>query len=95
MSLALEQPIEEWFMNEPYSKIPAHMQEAIMRYIFDRVKPGDFLTAVLENNLQKAVGHADEENIRLLGTYVQFFYNQAPASCSGSPAAVKDWLTGK
>jgi hypothetical protein len=92
--LMFEYPVEEWFHGE-YAAIPEHMQEAIRRYVVERIAPGDFLRAVLENNLSAAVGRADDENLKLLRTYVRFFYNRVPAQCSGSPAAVSAWLTNK
>lgn len=76
-----------------YADIPAHMQEAIRRYVLFGLKPGDFLTAVITNNLRNAVGYADATNLPLLKTYVQWFYNVAPGSCSGSPEIMKAWMT--
>lgn len=39
---------------------------------------GSFLTAVVENNLDEAVGKADSVNVRALPIYVKYFYNYAP-----------------
>ena len=75
-----------------YADIPAHMQEAIRRYVLQGLRPGDFLTAVITNNLREAVGRADAENLPLLKTYVQWFYNVAPGSCSGSPEIMREWM---
>lgn len=41
---------------------------------------GDFLTAVAENNLDRAVMFADETNKRLLWLYPMFLYNVAPST---------------
>jgi hypothetical protein len=92
--LVFEFSVAEWFTDE-YSKIPPHMQEAIQRYVIDRLAPGDFLRAVVENNLRRAVHSADEVNLSLLPLYVKFFYNRAPAGCHGSPQAVAAWLSSK
>lgn len=94
-AVGLEYPVDAWFADEPYSKIPKHMQEAIIRYIVERLPTGSFLQAVIENNLRDAVNRADSENLVLLKTYVQFFYNRAPAGCSGYPQVYKDWLAGR
>ena len=75
-----------------YAKIPAHMQEALRRYVLGHRKPGDFLYAVICNDLQKAVGHADEQQLPLLRTYVRWFYNIAQGNCWGSPERMKGWL---
>ena len=78
------------FMNE-YS-IPERMRGAITRYIEARRIPGGFLQAVICNNLSEAVSRADDENIRNLPAYVNFFYNHAPSQCWGSPEKMIKWL---
>ncbi len=39
---------------------------------------GSFLTAVVGNKLDEAVGRADSVNVRALPIYVKYFYNYAP-----------------
>ena len=75
-----------------YAAIPPHMQEALRRYIVQGIRPGQFLSAVLSNNLERAVGHADAENLPLLKLYVQWLYNVAPSTCWGSMAAMEAWI---
>jgi hypothetical protein len=75
-----------------YEKIPAHMQAALRRYVLEGIKPGDFLTAVICNDLRNAVGRADSENLPLLSLYVMWFYNIAPGTCWGSHEAMLKWL---
>lgn len=53
--------------------------------------PGDFLQAVLRNDLMMAAGRADLRNRRRLFEYVQWLYNEAPGPCWGSPEAVATW----
>jgi hypothetical protein len=74
--------------------IPDHMMGAIRRYIDERIHPGDFLTAVISNDLREAVGCADDTNIRALPAYVAYFYNEAPSRCWGSPEKMRAWLEG-
>lgn len=78
-----------------YSTIPLHMMESLKRYIEQRIQPGHFLTAVLENNLKEAVGRADDVNIRLLPEYIAYPYNEAPGLCWGSPERVRTWLKAR
>lgn len=75
-----------------YEKIPEHMQAALRRYVLEGIKPGDFLTAVICNDLRNAVGRADGENLPLLSLYVMWLYNIAPGSCWGSPEAMAKWM---
>ena len=76
-------------------EIPPYMRGGLDRYINDRIQPGHFLTAVLENKLVEALGHADSTNIRNLPAYVSFLYNHVPSSCWGSPVKVEAWLKGE
>ena len=72
--------------------IPERMQGAIIRYYERGLPPGDFLAAVIQNDLKEAVGRADDENVRLLKEYVMWFYNWAPAGSWGSLRNYVDWL---
>lgn len=72
--------------------IPDYMHGGIVRYVENRVEPGGFLRAVLENNLAHAVATADEKNIRALHVYAAFLYNHVPTQCHGSPERVQAWL---
>lgn len=72
--------------------IPPYMTEGIHRYIYEGIKPGGFLSAVIENNLIQAVSHADDENIKLIPQYVSYFYNEAPSACWGNRYNVDTWI---
>ena len=72
--------------------IPQRMIEPIKRYILQHQKPGDFLMAVLQNDLKNAVGRADDENIDQLPAYIALLYNEAPSQCWGSKKKVIEWL---
>lgn len=71
--------------------IPAYMLEALNAYIEQGHPVGNFLTAVLENNLKEAVGRADSTNILCIPAYVIYLYNEAPSACWGSPEKVAAW----
>ena len=72
--------------------IPKGTLDGIKRYVEDRIPPGDFLTAVLENNLRESFNQADEENRKALFEIVCHCYNALPFICWGSPGKVKNWL---
>jgi hypothetical protein len=78
-----------------YAQIPEHMQQVLRRYVLEGVRPGDFLTSVVCNDLRNAVGRADETNLPLLKLYVQWFYNIAPGSCWGSAEAMLKWCESR
>jgi hypothetical protein len=75
--------------------IPDRMMGGIRRWIEHRVPPGDFLMAVLRNDLQEACGRADDENLRNIPAYVAYLYNEAPRECWGSPEKVAIWKAGE
>ena len=71
------------------------IRAGIMRYVEHGIKPGDFLTAVLENNLMEAMGRADEDNRRDIFEICQFVHMEIPGICHGSPAIMKEWMEAK
>ncbi len=81
--------------NEGEFYIPARMFPGIERYINHGIPPGNFLRAIIKNNLKEAVMYADDENIKNIPAYVNFFYNYAPENCWGSPQELVDWNEGK
>ncbi len=75
--------------------IPERMMPGIDRYVNHKVRPGDFLQAIICNDLKLACLFADDENIKNLPAYVDYFYNEVPANCWGSEMAMLDWLEGR
>lgn len=71
--------------------VPSHMHGAIIRYVEEGIPPGDFLSAVINNDLKEACARADNTNKHNLHTFVMWFYNQAPMYCWGRANAVRDW----
>jgi hypothetical protein len=75
-----------------YLGLPEHMREAARAYVEDRHKPGQFLTAVLENNLVEAFGRADSTNNAAMELWASWLYNECPSAAWGSRGKVIDWL---
>lgn len=75
-----------------WSLIPDYMIDGLRRYIENGVQPGDFLTALLSNDLFRTFERADDTNSRAVRNYVQFLYNYAPGECWGSEERFKAWL---
>ena len=71
--------------------IPERMMGGIRRYIDHGIIPGDFLQAVITNDLRRACAAADDENLKNLAAFIAYFYNEAPSACWGSPEKMKRW----
>ena len=74
--------------------IPTRTYDAISRYVNQRIATGDFLRAVLTNNLKSAVHHGDAYNLECLVDIVKVIYNYAPSTCWGDEDKVYRWLSG-
>ena len=72
-------------------EIPERMHYQILDYVNNGTKPGDFLTAVFENNFVNAVGHADIDNLPRLPAYANLLYNLLPSACWGGKEKVQEW----
>lgn len=64
----------------------------IDRYVAVGCPPGDFLHAVLSNDLKESFARADEYNRDNLFSIVRYLYNEVPGLAWGSPEKVKLWL---
>jgi hypothetical protein len=74
--------------------IPENTEANIRRYVNYRIDPGDFLKAVLTNDLFEAYNRADEDNIVAMFFIVRFIFNQVPRCCWGEKETVRDWMNG-
>jgi hypothetical protein len=75
--------------------IPDYMHDGLINYIKHHVKPGHFLSAILQNNLRETFFRADYINVNLVKNYVKFLYNYAPSSCWGNQERFENWLEMK
>lgn len=75
-----------------YNLLP--LKGAIDDYVATGHPVGNFLEALLSNDLIEAVGQADNSNIILLPVYCRYLYNECPSQCHGSPEKYKAWLEG-
>lgn len=64
-----------------YESIPEQTQYSLLQWVLFGRPGGDFLTAVLTNDLASAFGHADDENAQALSTIVRWLYYRAPSTC--------------
>ena len=70
----------------------SHMIASLDAYIETGRPLGDFLTAVVQNDLSKAISHGDLDNLRNLPALVAYLYNKAPSVCWGDRELVLNWM---
>lgn len=78
--------------NDNKHHLPEHMVGAMQRYLFDKIEPGSFLTAVLCNDLREAISRADSINKYKLADTVTFCMMVLPIGAWGSEEKVNAWL---
>lgn len=79
---------------EAASMLPQHMREGIVEYIRVGRPVGDFLTALLSNDLMAAFERADDYNTQAMREWASYLYSYAPrypVPCYGSLEIVENW----
>jgi len=66
-------------------------KDAIDAHVREGRPCGDFVTAVLMNDLKEAYIRADDDNRRDMQEIVGYCYNNIPHPCWGSPDKVYAW----
>ena len=74
-----------------YTVLPAHLRRGLEEYIERGHIPGQFLSAVLSNDLMGAFAHGDETSKAALDTIIKFMWNEAPSACWGSKTFMTGW----
>jgi hypothetical protein len=72
--------------------IPQNIKDSLDRYAKKHIKPGDFLQAVLQNNLAGAVQRADWTNIKYIRDIVMYCSHYLEGSVWGSPGLFENHL---
>jgi len=66
--------------------------ETINAYVLEGHSPGNFIDAILSNDLSGAFKHADDDNIKRVFCLVSYCYNYLPMDAWGSFDKVNVWL---
>jgi hypothetical protein len=75
------------------SGLPDVSQEALKNYFLYAFQPGSFLTSLLCNDpWTDVIMRADHWNKPVLGKYLEWLQEYAPAGSWGSESAVHSWL---
>jgi len=90
--MGMDLQIEKDYCIENKVNIPEYTLESILNYVNTKVPTGDFLYAVLTNNLTEAIFRADLNNSRALKDIVKYCFWRIPHNCWGSKKEVEDWV---
>ena len=75
------------------SGLPDMSQEALKNYFLYALPPGSFITSLLScDPWTDVIARADHWNKPILGKYLQWLQEYAPAGSWGSRDIVEDWL---
>lgn len=74
------------------SRLPQWVKDSLTRYVTDGIPTGDFLRAVLANDLQGAFGRADMGTAQVMAAIVSYVYNNVPRTMVGSYETVNDYV---
>lgn len=72
--------------------IRPQMVKSLMAYVTEHIPVGDFLQAVISNDMYRAMSRADRDNFNNLPAFVYFLAWEVPSDCWGSREAYKDWI---
>jgi hypothetical protein len=84
-------------MKRDYSRIPRHTLKTLEawiatgRHLDDDNEADAFCEAVVMNDLEAAIAHADEANFEALPQILLWLRHNAPLGSYGSPAALTTW----
>ena len=73
-------------------QIPLHTMSGLRDYVENKTPKGDFLAAMLSNDLKRTCGHADDQNKHAIFTIMMWLYNYAPCGCWGSEENYLKWI---
>ena len=77
---------------QDYGQIGRPILEGINRHALLHEPKGDFITAVLTNNLRESFARADHLNQKVMFQICSYCHNEIPGLCWGSPEKVKAWI---
>lgn len=78
-----------------YEMVREDTLDGILLFAEQGVPPGDFLRAVLCNDLKGACNHADRDNACALFDIVRFCYHEIPSGCWGDTERYEEWMQMK
>lgn len=91
---AAENTTKELETDHWIDKIPPLLKSGLIRYRDNGLPTGDFLQAVLSNDLIMTILRADPDSIKALPEILWWLKRFMPSEAWGSPQAYADWIRG-
>ncbi len=85
--------IEAFFLPETF--VPINLRHGLQRYIEEGIPAGNFLEAILRNDLKGACHSGDPVTVTHLPSIVKWLWNFAPMNCHGSESSVRGWTEAR
>lgn len=76
-----------------YLTAPVAVLDGLWDYAENHREQGGFVTSVLENDFQRAIGRADTHSLAGIKDIMLYVEWEIPSTCHGSPEKVAAWLT--
>ncbi len=73
--------------------VPLENREPLVMWVLSGVEPGEFLQAVLVNDLRMAVVRASRTSMHGIVETVRWLISDAPSKCWGSEVNYHDWMS--
>lgn len=80
------------YLSHPYTQLPALYGARLRDYVERHRTPGDFLVAVLKNDLRAALRVGSAFEVGCLPTLVDWLDENLPDTLWGGPEVVDAWL---
>ena len=89
--IMLQRRIELMRESMSNAQVPEHLREGLLQYMKYGHRPGDFLIAVLRNDLHETVLRASPASFEGLPSVMRWLYWEAPADSWGTSEKVRKW----
>lgn len=82
---------EFWKQDKADELVPRHIHRGLCLWICAGIEPGDFLQALLKNDLKETFARADDINKHAVLSIVTYMYNYAPIGAWGGEKRYEEW----
>jgi hypothetical protein len=89
---SIQEIVESTTFEGSLAVVPEHLRGGLRNYILHFIRPGGFLTALLQGDLEAATARADSVSRAAIPTLLLWLHIHAPRDCWGSEGMFSTWL---